>query len=92
MSTDEVEDAGEPQEPSPEDYIKTPCGRLGSRTCVSQVEGKFLGDFESEMGANHTICAKMKKDKVFSTVWFLSDHGNLEIDSEFECQEFKEET
>jgi hypothetical protein len=71
--------------PVPEDYIKTPCGRLGSKTCVGEVEGDFLGEFDSEEEADKAICEKMEKERFWPTVWFLSDHGNLRIETDFKC-------
>jgi len=77
-------------EPAPEDYIKTPCGSLGSKTCVGVAEGKFLGEFATEEEADKAICERMDKDQFWSTVWFLSDHGNLRIDEESDCFSLKD--
>ena len=68
----------EEAEPSPEDYVMTPCGRLGSKTCVSVVEGKFVGEFSSDRAAGKEICARMKREQFFPGIWYLSDHGNFE--------------
>jgi hypothetical protein len=82
---EEVPEDEEELTPAPEDYVKTPCGSLGSKTCVGVVEGKFLGEFDTEEEADKAICEQMAKDKFWSTVWFLSDHGNLRIENAFRC-------
>lgn len=86
VTLEEVPEDEEELEPSSEDYIKTPCGRLGSKTCVVEVEGGFLGEFDTEEEADKAICEKMNKDKFWSTVWFLSDHGNLRVENDFKCE------
>lgn len=78
-------------EPAPGDYIKTPCGSLGSKICVGQVDEKFVGEFKDDDEADKVICEKMQKDQFYPTVWFLSDHGNLSIDTSFTCNGKKKE-
>jgi len=73
------DEGGEVEEgPSPEDYTITPCGRLGSKICVSQVEGKFLGEFLENEDADKAICARMEKEQFYPGVWFIDDHGGVQ--------------
>jgi hypothetical protein len=76
----EKESAEDPEDegPAPEDYTITPSGQLGSRYSVGQVEGKFLGEFDSWDEAVRAIRSKMEKEQFFPGVWNVSDHGNVE--------------
>ena len=77
-------------EPEPEDYTISPCGPLGSRSCVGQVEGKFLGEFKNDHAARQAICAKMEKERFWPSVWQVSDHGNAHaIDPECDRRKAK---
>ncbi len=67
----------------PQDIIKSPSGRLGSKTSVSEFEGQFIGEFNTEDEADHAIAAHMKESQFYPTVWNMSDHGNLSVDTEF---------
>lgn len=79
MFEDDFEiDSDEVQGPEPGDYVLSPSGRLGSKTAVSIVEGKFLGEYDDEDVAEKAICRDMKSNKHYPNVWRLSDHGNVE--------------
>lgn len=64
-------------EPAPEDYTMTPSGHLGGLTAVAQVEGKFLGEFDSDQEAIDFIKRRMEKEQYWPAVWYISDHGNI---------------
>jgi hypothetical protein len=70
-------------EPQEGDIIKSPSGPLGSKTSVSEVEGKFIGEFSSDEEADEAIHEWMKKNKCYPNVWVESDHGNLHLDTDF---------
>jgi len=63
--------------PAPEDYTLTPCGPLGSKTCVGQVEGRFVGQFKNDREAARALCVKMEREQFWPGVWSVSDHGNV---------------
>jgi len=65
--------------PEDGDYTITPCGSLGSKTCVGEVGGKFRGEFRSDGAALRAICKRMKAESFFPNVWSISDHGNVDI-------------
>lgn len=64
-------------EPSPSDYIMSDSGTLGSKTSVSSEDGGFLGEFDTNDEALEAIKQDMEKNKIYSDVWQMSDHGNL---------------
>lgn len=69
----------EPQDgPSPEDYMITDSGPLGSRYSVGQVEGKHLGEFDSWDAAVAAINAKMEQDQFWPGAWYQDDHGGIQ--------------
>ena len=70
-------------EPQEGDIIKSPSGSLGSKISVSEVEGKFIGEFSSDEEADEAIHEWMKKNKWYPNVWVESDHGNLHLDTDF---------
>ena len=70
-------------EPQEGDIVKSPSGPLGSKTSVSEVEGKFIGEFSSDEEADEAIHEWMKKNKCYPNVWVESDHGNLHLDTDF---------
>jgi len=75
-------------EPAPEDYTITPCGSLGSMTCVGQVEGgkhSFVGKFSTDRAAERAICAKMDREQFWPSVWWISDHGNVRPYGKLRC-------
>lgn len=80
-----VEDI-EAEGPSPEDYVKTSCGKLGANTCVGEVEGQYVGEFDDDVTADQAICERMNEKKFWPNVWTLSDHGNLSLDEDFKCE------
>lgn len=61
------------------DYILTPCGSLGSKTCVSVVDGGFLGMFDSDDDALQVARRDMRKRGFYPNIWAVSDHGNIEL-------------
>lgn len=65
--------------PAAEDYAITPSGRLGGKYAVSQYEGKFLGEFAEMHEAIAFIKAKMEKDQFWPNVWFVDDHGGVQL-------------
>lgn len=73
------EEEKESDQPQPQDIVMTPSGSLGGKTSVSEVEGKFLGEFDTEEEAEAFIKQYMKEQNWYPTVWWLSDHGNLSI-------------
>lgn len=76
-TNDEVEEVDEPQEG---DIVMSDSSPLGSKTSVSEVGGKFLGEFNSEDEAEDFIREYMSKSKnFFPTVWYMSDHGNYVV-------------
>lgn len=68
-----------PTEPDPEDYVMSPCGQLGARTSVSQVEGAHLGEFSTEDEARAAIAAKSDAEKWWPAVWIQDDHGGFTL-------------
>lgn len=71
-------DDEDPFRPEPGDYTLTPCGSLGSKICVGEVEGRFIGEFSTQRSAERAICQRMEREKFFSTTWWVSDHGNVD--------------
>lgn len=67
----------EPSGPEEEDYVLFDSGPLGSRTSVSQVGGKFLGEFKSTEEAEKAIKKDMEKNKFYPGVWYQDDHGGM---------------
>lgn len=63
-------------EMEPEDYAFTPCGRLYGKIGVSQIEGKFLGEFLEMSEALEFVRARMEREKFWPNLWWISDHGN----------------
>ena len=62
---------------SPEDFVIFPCGPLGSRYAVSS-EATALGEFTSLEMAEEAIRDRMERDQFWPSVWFMSDHGNID--------------
>ena len=65
------------RQPEEEDYTMTPCGSLGSNTCVGVVGGKFVGQFKNRQAAVRAICGRMRTEQFYPSVWRISDHGNV---------------
>ena len=59
------------------DYVLSPCGPLLGLVGVSIVEGKFLGQFQTETEALEFIRHQMEREKFWPNIWYVSDHGNL---------------
>ena len=75
----EQEISNDPQHPESGDIILSPSGQLGSRTSVSEVDGKHLGTFASDEKALQFVKNHMEETKYFPNVWRMSDHGNPEL-------------
>jgi len=73
-------------EPQPEDYVISACGELGSKICVGEVEGKYLGEFNTQEEAEAFIQEHAKNTQYFPNVWFLSDHGNWHLRKDFKYE------
>ena len=71
-------DPDEPQ-PEPEDYTITDSPRSPHGVAVAQVEGDFLGEFPDQREAKKFIARRMEEHKVWTNVWFVSDHGNFHL-------------
>jgi len=74
LKEEELESDTAPEEG---DYILTPSGPLGGMTSVSQVGGKFHGDFTETEEAEAFIKEHMESEKFWPNVWYVSDHGNV---------------
>jgi hypothetical protein len=59
------------------DYVMFDSGYLGSRTSVSIVNGRFIGEFHTREDAEHRILARMKEDSFFPNVFYQDDHGGI---------------
>lgn len=57
------------------DYVLTPCGKLGSKTSVSQYS-KCLGEFDSTEKGLEFIKQHMEENQFWPNIWWVSDHGN----------------
>jgi hypothetical protein len=69
----------EPQEPESGDYVFQNSGPLGSRTSVSIVGEKFLGEFPTMEEAEEAVRLHKEKHQFFPNSWYCSDHGNLSL-------------
>lgn len=67
----------EEEEPSEEDIVITPAGRLGSQVSVGVVGGKHIGIFNTHDEAEDAIKEYMEKHKCYPQVWFQDDHGGV---------------
>jgi len=65
------------EEPVDGDYMISDSGSLGSKTSVSEVGGRFLGEFNSMDDAEDFILARMESQQFWPGVWHMSDHGNI---------------
>lgn len=74
---EEFEDEG----PVEGDYVISDCGPLGSRTCVTEVGGKFYEEAGDEEDLYWLIKQKMEKDQFYPNVWYQDDHGGLQTRS-----------
>jgi hypothetical protein len=74
---DEDINEGEPEEtPMEGDAFLAPSGPLGSRTSLS-VDGKHVGEFKSDKEAEEALVKWINKNKHSPSVWYVSDHGNV---------------
>jgi len=65
------------------DIIKSSVGPLGSQTTAAVYGGKCIGTFDTEGEADHAIAAYLRANRWYPTIWIVSDHGNLTVDTEF---------
>lgn len=68
--------AEEEDQPQEDDAYLSPTGALGSKTSLT-IDGKFIGEFESDEKAEEAINEWVKKNNFFPNVWYVSDHGNV---------------
>lgn len=61
--------------PDESDAFLSPSGPLGSKTSLS-VDGKHIGEFDSDEKAEDALVNWMLKNNYFPSVWYISDHGN----------------
>ena len=73
-----IEEEPEIEEPTEGDYVLSDSGPLGSKTSVSEVGGAFLGEFSSNEEVDAFIKERMEKEQFWPSVWYMSDHGNVE--------------
>ena len=66
-------------EPEAGDIVMSSSGSLGSRTDVSEADGKHLGTFASEEKAEQFIRDYMQKHNFYPNVWFMDDHGGFSL-------------
>ena len=65
--------------PQDEDYTITPAGTLGGCYAVGIVNGPCIGQYVEMEHAERAIRDQMARDNYWSTVWDISDHGNVSI-------------
>jgi len=65
--------------PRPDDYTITPCGSLGGRSALAVVEGRFIGEFDSDDDAIAAARAIMEAERYWPEIWIISDHGNVTL-------------
>jgi len=65
--------------PTSEDIVMYPSGSLGGKTSVSEVEGKFLGEFNTDDEAEAFIKQYMQQQNWYPDVWFQDDHGGYTL-------------
>lgn len=65
-------------EPDEEDIYISDSGRLGSQTSVS-AGGKVIGEFDDLDDAEKAIKVWMKKNRYYPNVWYVDDHGGIEL-------------
>lgn len=61
------------------DYVMFDSGYLGSRTSVSIVNGRFVGEFHTREDAENAIRDRMKKESFFPNVFYQDDHGGISL-------------
>ena len=65
------------------DYVLTPSGHLYSMVSLSEVEGRFIGEYNTAEEALEKAKQRMDEEKWWPRIWWVSDHGNYwEIDEE----------
>ncbi len=69
----------EEEGPAPEDYMISDSGELGGMYSVSEVEGKFLGEFAEWDDMAKAIRDDMEKNQFWPNVWYVNDHGNVSL-------------
>ena len=73
----EDEQDDDDNKPSEDDAFLAPSGYLGSKTSVS-VDGKHIGEFKSDHEAEEALVNWINKNKVSPSIWYVSDHGNVD--------------
>ena len=73
----EEEQDDEDNKPSEDDAFLAPSGYLGSKTSLS-VDGKHIGEFKSDHEAEEALVNWINKNKVSPSIWYVSDHGNVD--------------
>jgi hypothetical protein len=68
-----------PNEPEAEDYVVSDSGRLGAKYSVSQYDMGHLGEFDEWDEAIAFIKDKMERDQFYPDVWYVDDHGGIEL-------------
>jgi len=74
MGPDECSDCA--NIPCEGDFTITPCGSLGGKSGLGRIEGKFVGEFDSDDAALERAKQIMQDEKFWPNIWFVSDHGN----------------
>jgi len=73
----------EPDEPTGKDAYYKDSGPLGAKTSLS-LGRRFLGEFNTEDEAFIYLRTLAKYENVFPNVWYISDHGNLILQKDFD--------
>ena len=76
---DFVDDTDDEDQPTPGDFTITPCGRLGGRSALGRVEGRFVGEFDCDDDAVRAARQIMEDEQFWPNVWIVSDHGNWSL-------------
>lgn len=61
------------------DFTITPCGRLGGKSALGVIEGKFVGEFDSDDSAIEAAIEIMRDEQFWPNIWIVSDHGNFTL-------------
>lgn len=71
-------------EPTEGDFTITPCGRLGGKSALGRVGGRFIGEFDCDDDAAREAQRIMTAESWFTNVWLVSDHGNWRLLTDWE--------
>lgn len=72
-----------PEEPQEDDGKFWDVGPLGSKTAAS-LNNVHLGEYSSVEGAVNAIRRRGHEDSYFPNVWYISDHGNPILQTDFD--------